>query len=388
MLACAVLACVVFAVPVDRVHANPESTGTASAVEAKKAEEAQARLVLEQMKIDLAIQVAEYVELGTMIDRTKSEIAQATIDLATAEVKLDGTEIALRERAIELYRGERMDMLRVLLASSSIQDLWVRANYLTKITYRDAGLITEVRLARSEALWLQESLLNKMNRLAEMQRDADEKRLQIESDLEAQEARAEQLRVDLVRLMWTPVAGSAPEGAFNPNLVISQTQYKDSGSMSVEQIQAFLEDQPGSLATYRARDHAGVVKPVSQMIAEAAVAWNINPKVILVKLQKEQSLLERRQPTQRAYDWALGVGKTDSRTISKYKGFGNQIWWGAHFLQKNERGWRPGITMTITGSTVYPANSATYSLFKYTPHLRGTMSFWLLYWRYFGDPTV
>ena len=33
-----------------------------------------------------------------------------------------------------------------------------------------------------------------------------------------------------------------------------------------------------------------------------------------------------------------------------------------------------------------PTNSATYSLYKYTPHFRGTMSFWMLYWRYFGDP--
>jgi len=44
--------------------------------------------------------------------------------------------------------------------------------------------------------------------------------------------------------------------------------------------------------------------------------------------------------------------------------------------------------MTIDGSAVYPTNSATYSLYKYTPHLRGTTSFWLLYWRYFGDPLV
>jgi hypothetical protein len=42
--------------------------------------------------------------------------------------------------------------------------------------------------------------------------------------------------------------------------------------------------------------------------------------------------------------------------------------------------------MKIDGSTINPANSATYSLYKYTPHFRGTRSFWMLYWRYFGDP--
>jgi hypothetical protein len=36
---------------------------------------------------------------------------------------------------------------------------------------------------------------------------------------------------------------------------------------------------------------------------------------------------------------------------------------------------------------VRPSSSATYSLYRYTPHLHGATLFWRLYWRYFGDPT-
>ena len=39
--------------------------------------------------------------------------------------------------------------------------------------------------------------------------------------------------------------------------------------MTVADIQAFLEDQSGSLAYYRAPDHAGVTKSAAEMIADA-----------------------------------------------------------------------------------------------------------------------
>lgn len=388
---CAVVACLLFAACASVAVAEPaaETSSGSPAVDALRAEEAAAQQALEQMRIDHSIQVAEYIELGKLMERNKVEIAQSTIDLAKAEVELEAIETALRERAVELYRGERLDILGILLSSRSLQDLWVRANYLTKITARDATLITDVRLARTEALWLRESLIGKMDQLRELQREADEKRERIEDDLELQEARAEQLRVDLARLLWSPVAGgTAPQGGFNPDAIISDAAFRNSSALTVEQIQAFLEEQPGSLATYKAKGHDGKVKPASQLIADAAVAWNINPKVLLVKLQKEQSLLQRANPTQRAYDWALGVGKTDSRTISKFQGFGMQVWGAAETLDKHADRWNSGIRMTIDGSAVTPANAATYSLYKYTPHLRGNMSFWLLYWRYFGDPSA
>jgi peptidoglycan hydrolase CwlO-like protein len=389
---CAVLACALYLACAGVAQAEPTTTTPSGspAIDALRAEEAAAQQALEQMRIDLSIQVAEYIEVGKLMERNKVEIAQSTIDLAQAEIELEAIETALRKRAVELYRGERLDILGILLSSRSIQDLWVRANYLTKITARDATLITDVRLARTEALWLRESLLNKMDALRELQRDADSKREKIEVDLEQQEKRAEQLRVDLARLLWSPAAGggSAPQRGFNPDTIISEAAFRDSSSMNAEQIQAFLEEQPGSLATYQARDPNGKLKPASQLIADAAVAWNINPKVLLIKLQKEQSLLQKANPSQRAYDWALGVGKTDSRTISKFKGFGMQVWGGAQTLDKHADRWSSGTAMTIDGSAVLPTNAATYSLYKYTPHLRGNMSFWLLYWRYFGDPSI
>lgn len=365
----------------------PAAAAPSSAlIEQKKAEEAAIRAELENKRVELQALLTEYVELGQQMSRAKAEILEVTNDLAASEVALEQAERALEERVVELYRSDRDGLLTLLLTARSLQELWARSTYLAMVNYRDARLVADVRLARQENLWLQQSLLQRLERLHALQREADLWRERIEQDLEAQERRAAQVRVDLARLMWSGAADGTPGSAFSPDLVISEQEFRDASAMSDEEIQAFLDEQPGTLARYRAPDHAGRIRSAAEMIGEAARAWGVNPKVILCVLQKEQSLLERPDPPASAYEWAMGCGKTDSRTITKFKGFGKQIWHGAERLAVNGRGWRPGIEMTIDGSVVEPKNAATYSLFKYTPHFRGTMSFWLLYWRYFGDP--
>ncbi len=123
------------------------------------------------------------------------------------------------------------------------------------------------------------------------------------------------------------------------------------------------------------------------MIADASVAWGVSPQVVLATLQKEQSLLSKSGPSGRALAWAMGCGKLDGgRTLSKYYGFGNQIWYGTKSLHKNAERWRPGVYLTIDGNKLMPSNASTHGLYKYTPHVRGNMSFWMIFWRYFGDP--
>ena len=157
--------------------------------------------------------------------------------------------------------------------------------------------------------------------------------------------------------------------------------------MSAADIQGFLNEQKGILRSYRARDHAGVERTAAEMIAEAALAWRVNPQVILATLQKEQSLLSDSTPSARALAWAMGCGKLDGgRTLSRYYGFGNQIWYGAKTLDTGADLWKPGTKLTIDGNAVMPYNSATFALYRYTPHIHGNLSFWMIYWRYFGDP--
>jgi hypothetical protein len=203
---------------------------------------------------------------------------------------------------------------------------------------------------------------------------------------------------------------------FDPNLVISNDNMRASGSMSASAIQSFLDARTGMLkGLVIARHDGGSKTSAAVIIAEAARAWNISPKVLLTMLQKEQSLLTRSQASlvtgyRSTLDWALGMGCPDSGPRKeRYRGFGNQIWYAAQSLSSYGEisgfhgiaMWRPGM-MYPTSLRVIPRNIATYKLYVYNPsigakapygdlsaqryNLSGNANFWMIYWHYFGSP--
>jgi hypothetical protein len=191
----------------------------------------------------------------------------------------------------------------------------------------------------------------------------------------------------LARLQASPSAAPAAGATFDPNMLISDTNFRAAGSMSQAQVQSFLAAQTGTLKTYTAADVNGVVKPASQIIWEAAQAFDVSPEVLLATLQKEQGLLTGTAPTAKALDWAMGCGVPDSGVLNTaYKGFGKQLWYGARSLDVDGVAWFAGITKKCGDGIVAPGNISSYSLYTYTPWIAGNQLFWTVYWRYFGDP--
>ena len=282
-------------------------------------------------------------------------------------------------------------MIDALLSSKNIEELIVTTHYLILISERDAQALTEARLTQSESLWLQDSLNRRLDRIRGLQAKADAERLRIQADIIKAEQRAASIDVDLAELLrqsqiqQAPVPGDT-SGGFTPNTVLTDANFR-SQDMTVTAIQSFLDRQSGPLKTYYAADHNGVRKSAAQIIADAAKDWNVSPRVLLVTLQKEQSLLSKRPSKQSTYDWALGVGRPDSGVSQmKYKGFGNQVWYGAQVVQHaGDQAGSAGTTLKIDSSTVTPTNGATYAQYKYTPHLHGVTNFWTLWIRYFND---
>jgi hypothetical protein len=276
--------------------------------------------------------------------------------------------------------------------ATSIQSLLNRVNYLAIVTERDAYRLKEARLAATEEAWLKQSLTLRVAELEKLQVKADAEQLKIVAEVNAQQAKAA-----AVGTSYMPVAdtgstgalpsGSDPSGKFVKENVISNANFRAPNSMSAAQIQAFLDSQPGALKNYRGKDHNGVTKSAAEMIADASVAFNVSPKVLLATLQKEQSLLSTKNPKQSQYNGAMGAGMPDSkRNDLSMQGFGNQIWWGAQKQDKNAKLWHPGVFEPVDGTNVYSANEGTHAQYRYTPHFGGVMSFWTIYWRYFGDP--
>lgn len=219
-------------------------------------------------------------------------------------------------------------------------------------------------------------------------------------------------------LLTTSVVGVqaqvVPGATFNPNLVMTDDQLLDT-SMSRNRIQEFLNSHNGVLKNYLSSDIAGTLKPAAQLIYDAAQAAQINPKFLLVILQKEQSLIDDPSPTQRQLDWATGYAFCDSCTsdtpsIQQYRGFGKQVWNSAQLIRRYlsnlqtigvttraiANTWGPGKTNAVLcldsdfnsgrnictpGSTmlITPANFVTSILYTYTPHPGGNYSFWKIW---------
>lgn len=199
----------------------------------------------------------------------------------------------------------------------------------------------------------------------------------------------------LVALQLIPTALSAgPQLAFNPEYIIPDEEFFNTADFSQSDVQTFLESKRSTLVHYTAIAPDGTLKRASAIIWEAAVAYGLNPKVLLVLLQKEQSLIENPTPAQYNYDWATGFARCDSCSaddpkVVAYKGYASQVdraaWRLVYYTKNFEKfNYRPGLTKDIDSIAVTPRNSATAALYNYTPHLRGNFSFWKLWQRYFG----
>lgn len=187
----------------------------------------------------------------------------------------------------------------------------------------------------------------------------------------------------------------ASQAEFNPNYIISDAEILDENAMSQIEIQNLLTSQGGFLATYTVTDPNGQTMSAAQAIYERARNSHISSKFIIVLLQKEQSLIDAKNPSQRALDWATGYGCPDSGGCNdRWKGFWKQI--NSASLQFRDYmdnpqlyRYRAGQTYTITNTgrdpqVVTPVNQATAALYNYTPHVyNGNYNFWKIWQRYF-----
>lgn len=188
---------------------------------------------------------------------------------------------------------------------------------------------------------------------------------------------------------------SALSAEFNPNYLISDEELQAYESMTRSDIDLFLDQKGSYLHTYRAEDKDGKKRKASDIIYRTAQEHKINPKYLLVKLQKEQSLISATNPTQKQLDWATGYGVCDACAmddpkIQKYKGFGNQVDSAAGIMRwyydnVGTQSWikQADTTYTIDSKKVTPANNATAFLYTYTPHIQGNENFWKLWQKWF-----
>jgi len=204
-----------------------------------------------------------------------------------------------------------------------------------------------------------------------------------------------------------PVTPELNFEGFNPGNIISDEVFFNSETMSVQEIQDFLDEvgygcREGSVPcisqyvedtkTYAGGKYCGDYvgaegESAAEIIYYSALQCSINPQVLLVMLQKEQGLLTASgfRLNESRYEIAMGYGCPDNADCgSEFYGFSNQVYSAAKQLKRYQT--EPGQYRVKPGqenqilfnpdpdcgeSTVYVENAATAALYNYTPYQPG-----------------
>ena len=195
------------------------------------------------------------------------------------------------------------------------------------------------------------------------------------------------------QLMVDAPDASANTG-FNPSLIISDANMYNPNAMTAAEIQAFLDAKvPECRSGYTClKDYRETTRTISgtpmcstypgaanesaaQIIFKVQQACGVSAKVILVVLQKEQSLVSDTWPSSRQYRSAMGAGCPDTADCdSNYYGLFNQVHYGAYLLKRYTQppGTGPGTEWSSRFDLMYPAGATSYVRFNPNPDCGGT----------------
>lgn len=242
-------------------------------------------------------------------------------------------------------------------------------------------------------------------------------------------------------------ASAVTGSSFSAGNIISDANFYDGGAMTAAQIQSFLSAQVGTCASSSCLSNGkfsmnsrgsdpmcravtgGSNLTAAVMISRVAAACSISPKVILVTLQKEQTLVSgatARNPSAARLERAMGYACPDNvggHCDPAYAGVGNQVYWSAwqwkrygnpagtsnYFTWFNPGGVRQiqyNVPTSCGTKSVSVQNKATAALYYYTPYTPntaalnnlygtgdscsayGNRNFWRMYTDWFGSPTA
>ncbi len=216
------------------------------------------------------------------------------------------------------------------------------------------------------------------------------------------------------------------QNEFNPNRIIEDQTLLNTKTMTLQEIQDFLASRNSFLANYTTEAAYGELKTAAQIIYDAAnnnydcegvtlsenpteaerklkcrTITTVNPQFLIVLLQKEQSLIQNPNPSQKALDEATGYGCPTGGFCNPYwKGFGKQVnsaalqflaymqnpnrynfKVGQTYIAKDRFSMLKGLNAAISDGSynsivsspdfvsVTIENQATAALYTYTPHV-------------------
>jgi len=242
----------------------------------------------------------------------------------------------------------------------------------------------------------------------------------------------------LVAVQPASAARAADARNFDAGEIVSDANFYATSTMAVNDVQSFLDAKGSKCSRNCLKNYVtttvakasetglcngyqgGLRQTAAQIIDGVARSCGISQKVLLVLLEKEQSLVTMDNPGPGRYRAATGQGCPDTAACdSAYYGLFNQIFGAARQFKIYQKyadsyWYKAGMTNSILYSpdqscgrkSVYIVNQATAALYIYTPYtpndaaLRaqwgegdscsayGNRNFYMFWSTWFGDPTA
>lgn len=170
-------------------------------IEAKKAEAAQAQAHLMDLAAQLELRTEEYYAITAQLQETRDSIAQTRAELERADRELSRATDLLERRAAGIYRGGNVDLIEVLLGTTSFQDFLSRMDWLQRIGRNDAALIASVKDVRERVRETEAVLERREQEQATLRAQAQVKQEQVEQAVADQETYVSTLNAEVAQLV-------------------------------------------------------------------------------------------------------------------------------------------------------------------------------------------
>jgi cell wall-associated NlpC family hydrolase len=161
------------------------------------------------MSDDLEMKVEDYNAVTEALDKTREDIQVTRGRLADTETRLGAAEDVLAARAQGIYRGGGVDMVQVLLGTSSFEDFVARIELLDAISRQDADLVSEVKDARQKVADSESALENRETEQVALRQQAEAKKAAVQGAVERQAAFVSSLNTEVQQLIKAEEARQA-----------------------------------------------------------------------------------------------------------------------------------------------------------------------------------
>lgn len=168
---------------------------------AKQAEAKAAQDKLDDLRADLEMQVEEYNRVDEALGKTRKLVEETRAKLANEDANLSEAQRQLDARADGIYRGGDVDLLEVLLGTTSFEDFLTRIDLLMRIGTSDARLVGSVKDARQRVVETKRVLEQREAELVALRAQAEVKRGRVESAVARQDEFLKSLNAEVAALI-------------------------------------------------------------------------------------------------------------------------------------------------------------------------------------------